>query len=52
MVDTAEVVEPTLTSTTEDISRRFTKAFTLFAACHNLYNSAKKFTATEITSLG
>lgn len=51
LVDTAELVEPTLTSTAENISRRFTRVFTLFAACHNAYNSCNKFSATDIESL-
>lgn len=52
VVDTAEQLEPTLTSTAEDISRRFTKVFTLFAACHNQYNSSMKFSDADIKTLG
>jgi hypothetical protein len=52
MVDTAEAIAPTLTSTAEDISRKFTRTFTLFAACHNSYNSSAKFTEVDIESLG
>ena len=61
LVDKAEELAPTLTSTSlaatlnstaEKISRKFTQAFTLFAACHNAFNSSQKFTDPDIKSLG
>jgi hypothetical protein len=52
IVDTAELVDSTLTTTAEEISRKYTRVFTLFAACHAEYNSCKQFSAVEITALG
>ena len=39
-------------STAENISRKFTKAFTLFADCYHSYSTCKKFNESDITSLG
>ena len=51
-MEKAEELAPALVSVAEDISRKFTLAFTLFAECHNLYNSSKKFAETDIILLG
>ena len=41
-----------LTSAAENISRLFTRAFTLFAKCDSLYNSSKQMSDSDITTLG
>ncbi len=41
---TSEQLAPSLASTARDISRQFTKVFTLFANWHNCYNSGSKLT--------
>ena len=59
VTDTAEELEstlttslqPTLTSQAQTISRKFTKAFTLFTNCHNIYNSGKKLSEEDIITL-
>ena len=60
-METAEQLEPSLTTCTtdfnlvtkaENISRKFTRAFTLFADCYHIYSSCKKFKESDITLLG
>lgn len=51
-IDTAEKFSPNLIQAAEDISRKFTKTFTLFASCHNIYNSGQRLSEEDIGSLG
>lgn len=59
VVETAEELEPSLTTTglnlvrtAENISRKFTRAFTLFGSCYHLYSTCKRFKEADITLLG
>ena len=42
LTDTAEEMAPDLIHQAEDLSWEFTRAFIIFAGCHNLYNSDRK----------
>lgn len=52
MTDTAEKLQPAISPSAEEISRKFTKTFTLFGACHDLYNSREILTDQAIAKLG
>ena len=52
VVETADKLAPSLTTTAEMISRIFTQLFTLFSGCHNSYNGGGKLSDTDINSLG
>ena len=47
----AEKLQPELVTTAEDISRKFTMLFTLFAGCHNTYSTSKKLSSEDIEHL-
>lgn len=58
-METAEKLPPSSTANQTDtiekaqnVSRTFTKAFTLFGICHRLYNSGGKLSGSDIDSLG
>ena len=60
VVNTAEKYEPdlpttqqhTLITAAQAISRKFTRTFTLFAGCHNTYNSSEPLHDEDVQTLG
>lgn len=43
---------PQLVAQAEFVSKTFSKAFTLFAACHKVYDSSKHLDESDLCALG